>query len=276
MKRIITTASLILLSFSAQAYVIGGASQALTSSSGAWNWENGAYLTDFKSALENPAFFGAGGVVEESLTLTTLTTIDSTTLSTLDMFIAPWVSDGQGAVFGTEVRDFFLGGGDLFLLQDDSSHDILGDLLGISTTASTGSVSNGGAPFFDGAFGTATDVTQHYAVGQLDSSAITAKNGTAVGTNVDGQVTSAYWEPGQYAVGAGALFVIADVDMIASTPPNGAIYGPTLSDLNDNAVYALNTFSFIQGGGVVDVPEPSIIWLLGSGLALIGFARRKS
>ena len=32
---------------------------------------------------------------------------------------------------------------------------------------------------------------------------------------------------------------------------------------------------FINGSGNISVPEPTLIWLLGSGLALMGFARRK-
>lgn len=279
-SKILAVATFSILAFNANAYVVGGASSALTSSSSSWSWD-GSYLKGFRDALENPDFFGPSGVVNESITTTNLSTVTETTLSTIDMFVAPWVADSQAATFGSNVIDFFLGGGDLFLLQDDSGHDYLGELLGLATTSSNGSVSNGGFPFFDGPFGSATDVTQHYLTGKLDPLAVENKNGTIVGTNLAGEVTSAYWSRGSYKPGSGALFIIADVDMIASTPPNGAIYGSELADLNDNAIYALNTFSFLKNGETViekppiAVPEPSTFVLLGLGLAVLGFRQRK-
>lgn len=265
-------------SFSASAaYIVGGASSSLTPGSGGWSWD-GVYMEDFRDALENPAFFGPTGVVNESVSTVTLNAVDSSSLSGIDMFISPWLKDNDGPAFSADVIDFFLNGGDLFLLQDSSGWDYLGQELGVPTlsTPSTGSVSNGGTPFFDGAFGEAFDVTQHYQVGQIDPANVLATNGTVIGTNVEGQATSAYWAPGEFSLTAGALFLIADVDMIASRttscglPICGAHYGPTLADLNDNAIYALNTFSFIQSGGQISpVPIPAAAFMFAP--ALLGF-----
>lgn len=248
----------------ADPYVVGGASGAIVSDSGGWAWD-GSFIADFRGALENPAYFGAAGIVNQEVQTVDLPVVSPATLAGIDMFVATWISDAQAAPLTADVLSFFLGGGDLFLLQDDDGHDAIGDALGISTSASTGTVSNGGAPFFIGPFGVATDVTQHYLVGQLSAAAIAAANGHVVGTNEEGQVTSAFWLPGEYAPGSGSLFIIADVDMIASTPPNGATYNP----LNSNGIYALNTFSFLQQSEPpTEVPEPATIALVGAGLVM--------
>jgi hypothetical protein len=200
----------------------------------------------------------------------------------VNMFVASWNSDAQGSLFSPEVMNFFLNGGDLLLLQDDSGHDPIGSSLGLSTSTSTGSDSNGGAPLYDGAFGTANNVHQLYLVGQLNAADIAAHHGHIGGTNGTGEITSAYWAAGEYAVGAGALFISADVDMIATTDGNcgllcGAHYGTggLGGGMDDNAIYALNTFSFLQSNGGT-VPEPSGILLAATAFLLIVARRRKA
>jgi hypothetical protein len=200
------------------------------------------------------------------------------------MFVATWIQNSDlNLAQVSAVTNFFLNGGDLFLLQDDSFHDVIGRALGLETSSSSGSVSNGGAPLYDGPFGIAKDVVQLYSVGQLDPSAVAAKGGTVAGTNAQGQITSAYWARGAFAAGAGALFINADIDMIATTSNCGlAVCGASYSPLNDNGVFALNTFAFIQNGGVptplptpAPIPEPSTDAMMLAGLAVVALSRRR-
>lgn len=257
-------------------YVVGGATQSTIPNSGDWAWD-GAYITGFRGALENPAYFGPAGIVNQSIATVNLTTIDAASLAGVNMFVATWIYDSDlNSSQVSAVKNFFLGGGDLFLLQDDSAHDVIGEALGLSTTGSSGSVSNGGAPLYDGPFGVAKDVMQLYNVGQLDAAAVAALGGTVAGTNAQGQITSAYWAKGAFAPGSGALFINADIDMIATTtgcglPVCGASYGP----LNDNGIFALNTFAFIQKGGVPPIPEPSTYALMAAGLAAVAWMSRR-
>ncbi len=280
--KLIAGAALAALSFSANAaYIVGGASGAIASDSGQWAWD-GSYMSGFRSALSNPLNFGPGGVVSQSIITTDLNVVDNATLTGVNMFVGSWNSDAQGSLISAAVMNFFLNGGDLLLLQDDSGHDAIGSSLGMSTTGSTGLDSNGGAPLYNGAFGTATNVHQLYFVGKLSAAEIAAKNGHIGGMNASGEITSAYWAAGEYAVGAGALFISADVDMIATTDGQcgvscGAHYGTggLAGGMDNNAIYALNTFSFLQSNGGT-VPEPAGFLLAATALVLIGARRRKS
>ena len=263
-------------------YVVGGAAESLIGNSGDWAWD-GSYLTGFRGALGNAAYFGPSGIVNRSIQTETLATVTTSSLVGVNMFIGTWIEDSQAAPISSAVMSFFLGGGDLFLLQDDAAHDALGTALGISTSNSTGSVSNGGAPLFQGRFGTAHDVQQFYNVGQLSATEIAAHNGHIGGTNADGQITSAYWKAGEYAPGAGALFIIADIDMIATTTACGLpLCGASYAPLNDNGIYALNTFSFLQSNGgappiTTPIPEPGTYALMLGGIGVLGWvARRRS
>lgn len=257
------------------AYVVGGAAQALIPSSSSWAWD-GAYMAPFRAALEDPNNFGPTGIVNRSVSTTTLGSVNAASLSGVNMFVGTWITDADASAMQAAVMNFFLSGGDLWLLQDDAGHDGLGSALGISTTASNGSPSNGGAPLFNGPFGTAIDVQQLYLVGQLDETAILARNGTVSGRNAANQVTSAYWRAGEYAAGAGALFITADIDMIASTPGvcGQPVCGASYSPLNSNGIYALNTLSFLQSNGGSRVPEPGTLALAGLALALVARRRR--
>lgn len=264
--------------FAASPYVVAGAAQSLIPDSGEWAWD-GSYMAGFRGALEDPSNFGPSGIVKRTIQTKTLNTVDASSLTGVNMFVGTWISDANAAPITAAVDNFFMNGGDLFLLQDDSGHDALGDSLGVSTTASDGSVSNGGAPLFNGPFGTAVNVQQFYLTGQLDPTAIAAKHGHIGGTNASGQVTSAYWKAGEYAPGAGALFIVADIDMIATTTACGqTVCGASYSPLNDNGKYALNTFSFLQSnsGSGPSVPEPETyaLALVGLGLVLSRVARR--
>ncbi len=248
-------------------FVLAGPDASLAPRSFSWGW-SGSNLQPFRTALESDANFGPTGTVGIEIETRDLTVIDALALADVDGFVSAWWHDTDAAPYTTAVIDFFLGGGDLYLLQDDSRHDAIGAALGLSALRSDGSVSNGTAPLFDGVFGTASDVTQHYNTGRVDETAVTTLGGRVGARNASGQVTAAYWLRGEWAPGAGGLFVLADIDMWATTGSNGAQFSAAGDPLNSNAVFALNS--------VAAVDEPAVCGLAACGLAgLFGCRSRR-
>ena len=226
-------------------YVIGGPNAVVAPSSGTYAFD-GARWVDYRAALEDVGNFGPGGVRSPRPVATfALPEVTPASLAGLDAFVSPWWYDVDADPAESQaVVDFFLAGGDLILLQDTASQDEVGSLLGLPAVASDGSVSNGGAPLFDGPFGTAANVEQAGLVGALDPVDIAAANGTVVATNASGQVTAAFWAPGDYAPGAGAMLILGDVNMWTT---EATYFLP-----NDNGVFALNGTSLL-------IPEPYVL-----------------
>jgi hypothetical protein len=231
----------------------------LASASAQWSWD-GSELSAFRSALSNLANFGPAGTVNTTITTTNLSAINAGTLAGIDVFVSPFWEDSQGSPHAPAIITWFLNGGSLFLLQDDSSHDPVGDALLLPAIASNGTVSNGTSPLFNGPFGTASNVTQAGNRGAIGAANVTAKNGTVMATNASGQITAAYWAPGEYAAGAGALLILGDVDMLTS---NGFV---TYAPLDDNGRFALNGMALLASdldvAPVAGVPEPASVALL--------------
>ena len=76
--------------------------------------------------------FGSRGnaFIKGNPTTVDLNVVNAATLAGVDMFIGTWVSGPDGAAFSADVQNFLLAGGDVFLLQDNAGHDVLGSTLG--------------------------------------------------------------------------------------------------------------------------------------------------
>lgn len=264
----------------AQTYRVGGFTSAVTSTPGDWGWDGGQH-TELRTALGSADYFGPTGIVATTIQTVNLTDVAPSTLATVDCLVIPWVQDGDFTADEIQaIRDFFLAGGDLFLLQDGTDRDPIGENLGIPTAGSSdGSISTGtpgGTPFFNGSFGTVAGVTQEGQFGLLSEADINTFNGTIAARNASNQVTAALWGDGQYTAGAGKLVVLGDVDMISGNF-GAADYGPPIGNTNDKGRFGLNIFAFLAtGGGGAAAPEPGAFALLGIGLVpLAAFLRRR-
>lgn len=254
-------------------YVVGGPAAGLQTSSNSYQWDGGSYLTPFRDALENPDYFGPTGIVNQEIDTVNVDFV-TTTLDDLDGFIVPWWRNDEAAPYDAAIVDFFLNGGDLWVLQDSDGRDSVGDALGVGTVGQTAiSPVNGTAPLFDGPFGLANNVLQGGGEeGYLSEADVLAQGGTVIGRNAENQVIAAVWGAEQYAPGSGALIIVADIDMFTTL----AIFGPAL---NDNGVFALNAFAFLSTSDEpIDPPEvplPAAFFLMLAGLGgLKAFARR--
>lgn len=230
----------------------------------------GGNLNGYRNAVTNTANFGPGGVVGSAVTFNQLNSVTAATLAGANGFVSTWWSDSESASSVAAIVNFFLSGGDLFLMQDDTGHDAIGAGLGLATVdGSAGSPSNGVSPLFSGPFGTATNVTQTGNTGYLNAAAVAAANGTIGGVNASGQITSAYWAAGQYAAGAGRLVILGDVDMVSDY--GTAIYAP----LNENGRFALNSTAYFVNNATGVVPEPATWAMMLFGFGSLGFAMRR-
>lgn len=249
-------------------YIVGGPGSALQTNNFDYSWEGGSHVADFRTALENPLFFGAGGIVNETITTVNITP-NAAGLAGVDGFIAPWWSISESNIYHNDVIDFFLNGGDLWLMQDSSGRDGIGAQLGIPTVGQTAITPvNGIAPLFDGPFGIASNVQQGGGEeGYLSTADVLSNNGTIIGTNTENQIIAAAWGAGQWAVGAGSLIVVSDIDMFTTL----ASFNP----LDANGIFALNAFAFLATSDEpIGVPNaPSAVLLL-LGLSLLTYSRR--
>jgi hypothetical protein len=255
-------------------YIVAGPDTTIAPNSIVWAWDQ-AQLAPLRSALDNPANFGPGGVVPADVTIVSLGAINPGVLSGVDAFVSPWWHDVDSAAYQADLLAFFFAGGDLFLLQDDNLVDGLGTLLGVTSFNSSGSISTvgpGGALLFDGPFGMVAGVTQAGSRGQLNITAAGARIGSL---NAEGEITTAFWLPGEYAPGAGALFILGDVDML--TGENGGAVFPPDGGANDKGRFGLNLFALAateHETTIPQIPEPATLVLLASGLLLLALRRK--
>jgi hypothetical protein len=268
----------------AATFVMGGvAGSTLAPNSGAWSWD-GEYLAGYRGALGNRVFFGPSGTVPRSIATITLTSISAETLRGLNLFISPKWFNSDSAPYNQLVVNFFRAGGNLFLLDDMSDKSGIAALLGVPThDSSDGSVSNGGAPLFNGPFGFPTNVTQAREHGYLMAPEIYAHHGFVCAMNPSNQITAACFNAGAYAPGAGAMVITTDVDMITTLGAGGTAAYTTPP--SSNAIFALNATAFLltnpQATGRTAGRTMSALILfgltaLGIGLAIAMVVRRRA
>ena len=235
-------------------YNLGGVSCAAAPQNFNFYCTDGLGLAGYVSAVTNPTYFGPGGTVPVAVTVTPLSSFTPAALTGVNGIVIPWWADLDAAPHAANVVNFFLNGGDLFILADDSQNDPVNAALGVRTLDTPGSstalATTGNAPLHAGPFGTAAIVNQFFAIGRLDVGAVLLHGGHVVGNDAQGNVAAAVWDRNEYAPGSGRLVIVTDVDMIVTNPgdPGFATYAP----LNDNGRFALNATAFLVSGGTVN------------------------
>lgn len=207
-------------------------------------------MSGYNAALTDPAFFGPAGTVDTTVTVNYLNSVNAASLAGVDVFIAPWWNDAQAAGSVADVVNFFLAGGNLFLLQDDPLHDAIGAALGIATFNSSSNPHDILDPNLNnGSFGTVNQAIQSFTQGYLQAADITSNGGTVGATDANGQATIGVWDYGDYAAGAGRMLIFADVDLISTAGVADYV------GLNDNAVLALNATEYLLKRPQARVPD---------------------
>jgi len=244
--RLLSAAALVMGTCSAYAqYVLGGPDCGIASASSVWCWgESG--LESYRTALESPGNFGAGGVVGTAITTVDLAGANFTSsLGSVNGLVVPWWSSSDASPYVNSVTNFFKSGGDLFILADNAGNDPINANLGVPTT-STGAFSitrptSGTAPLYGGPFGVAASVEQTFS-GELRPADVLLTGGKIVGTDATGRVVAAVWDKDVYAPGAGRMVVVTDVDMLAFND---------FAVQSDRTRFGLNAAAWLVEGGPV-------------------------
>ena len=144
------------ISLHAGAFTLGGPDCSIAAGSSVWCW-GGPVLSGFRSALENAANFGTGGTVPQAVSTVDLNAANfAAALPTLDGFIAPWWTTADAAPYSAAVTSYFLSGGNLLVLADNSGNDPINAALGMPTRftgafpASATRDTSGTAPLYRG------------------------------------------------------------------------------------------------------------------------------
>jgi hypothetical protein len=234
-------------------YTLGGVSCAAAPLNFDFYCFDGGGLVGYRAALASAANFGPGGAVPVSVTTVAVSSFTPGDLSDIDGLLIPWWAAPDAAPHVNAVKDYFLAGGDLFILADNPGNDPVNAALGVPTLfpGVPPGATSGTAPLYAGPFGAAASVTQFFAVGQLDPATVTLLGGRVVGTNAGERPVAAVWDRNAYAPGAGRLVIVTDVDMLVESFGAAAVYEP-LAARNDNGRFGLNATAFLVAGGAID------------------------
>ncbi len=262
-----------LMAPSAHAVIVAGNSSAFASASGSWSWD-GAQHAELRVALEDPANFGPAGIVQpQTISTVDLVSIDAPSLAGVDVFVSSYWEEGQSAAFETDIVNWFLGGGDLVLLQDASDRDGISSLLGFVTEDGSDNPTTVSGALGSGPFGSVTTVLQAGQIGHFDNATVLGLGGDILGLNDAGQATIASFSPGLFSPTSGSLLAFADVDLISGLF-GGADFGPGINDKGRLALNAFASLSSINASSTA-VPEPATVALLAVGLIGIGTVVRR-
>jgi hypothetical protein len=252
--------------------VLGGLVGAITgggSGSGGYGWD-GSENTAFRTALQTPAYFGAGGTISTAISTVNITSTAS--LGGIQGLVVPWwYNTSSTPTQVNQVVAFFQAGGDLLVSQDDSGNAPVGNALGITDNTFITSGTATWSPqnyFVNGPFGAlgAGSITAYYDVSNFPS----AYGGTVGTTDTTGAASTIYWPKHAFCSTCGALIITGDTDTWTT--------GATFSPLNSDGIFSLDLMAYIiqNSGGIAPpttpaaTPVPASLWLALIGLIAAG------
>jgi hypothetical protein len=233
----------------------------------------GSDYSHLRADLQNPAYFGPGGVVASTFSfLPAVATIDAADLAGTDIFFLTEPGALSGSAV-TAVHNYVLSGGKLVLVSDSGSDPgikaVMGALDGGTLSGSAGINGVGGSIVgsglaTNGPFGTATaplGLSLHTTIVPGASTTVIVTDGTPE----YGEIAR-----GALGPGSGAVAIMGDVSWMNYFIGPGA----TLATTDTNRIMALN---FMAATGPSSVPEPGSISLLliVLGISVRGFIRSR-
>lgn len=234
---------------------------------------DGSNYDNIRGQLLDPANFGPGGTVTESITIAPgISTATPAALSGFDVFIMSEVPSLSAAEI-TALQGFLAAGGDFLIVSDSGTSEagmngflatIDGSSLGGNTSGVPVSVIGGNGA--DGLFGPVGAISNTpYRI--LNPGSVLTVTGTTPGGPIMGEIL-----PGELGAGSGGFLISGDVLFMDFFVPPGSI----VSD-QDNANYFLNWFTdtvVAPPAGVVPEPATATLGLLAM-FGLVGSRSRR-
>jgi hypothetical protein len=236
-----------------------------------FNFVTGGGFQTIREALQAPANFGSGGTIPRPVVfLPPVPSLTPAALSEADVVLLGYAgpSEGEAAALG----DFLAGGGGLLYFGNWAAEGFAEVVLGVvpgPDGSSRAWVADPFSPLVDGPFGVfdATEPSPLWLMWNLSMAGVGPYGHPVLVNDLGGTFGASF------ALGLGRAVLFTDEEFLMSPPAVAYIAAPNLAPRN--VTLFLNSFAYVVPDEQATIPEPTLVLLLGTGLAGLGAWRKR-